>query len=96
MGAITLDQFRYYLATSISNPTMVKPPINIDGSNYWMVTTSLDNVVNKGEFLRKEGSTYILPNIEDVKGWLNTANNKIYLPGDEIIIYHGTHFIAVY
>lgn len=96
MGAITLDQFRYYLVTCISNPSMLKPPINRNGSNYWMVTTSLDKVENKEDFLQKEGSVYELPFIDNVKGWLNTANNKVYLPGDKVSVLHGMHFIAIY
>ena len=95
-GIITINQFKYYLTSNISNPYMVKPPINKNNSNYWMITTSLDKVTNKENYLRKEGSIYTLPINKKVKGWLNTANNKVYKPGDKIVVVHGLHFIAIY
>lgn len=91
---LSLPEFFYYISLYITNPDIVRSPINYNGNNYWMVTTSLDNVVNKKDFLRKEGSIYTLPYVDGVNEWFNTADNKTYKPGDEIIVDYGMHFIA--
>ncbi len=97
---ITLDMFKKYITTLIINPKMIETPITKDNDRYWMVTTSEDNVndSNKEMFLRKESSTYILPKSKrkDFKGWINTADNVIYQPGDKIAVSHGIHFRAIY
>ena len=95
---MTVDQFRYYLSDLIVSEYYLKKPINKDGSNYWMVTTSEDDMINKEKYLHKEGTTYILPNNdnENFIGWLNTSDNKIYQANETITINHGLHFIAQY
>ncbi len=92
---VTLDEFKNYISSSITNPYMIKKPINKNGHNYWMVTTDLDDVSNKYDYLKEESSTYILPTYNNVSGWLNTSDNKIYNPGDEIKVTHGLHFISI-
>ena len=59
-----------------------------------MVTTSNDVVANKEDYLRPEGSTYILPANSTGK-WLNTSNNTVYNAGDEVTVTHGLHFIEI-
>ena len=75
-------------------------PIQKDNENYWMVTTSEDKVsdYNSNIYLKKEGSTYRLPASEhlNLKGWFNTADNKMYYPNDLVKVEHGLHFIAIY
>ena len=97
---VTLEAFKGYITTLIINPEMIEKPITIDNNRYWMVTTSEDNVndANKKEFLRKEGSTYMLPksNKKSFEGWYNTSDNLIYKPGDKITVDYGTHFKAIY
>ena len=72
---------------------------DIDGTNLWMVTTSEDKVINKKDFLRKQGSYYTLPhpkNKENFIGWYNTSDGKMYNPTDKVKIVYGMHFIAKY
>ena len=49
---VTLEEFKKYISALITNPSMVKKPINKNGNNYWMVTTDLDNTLNKEEYLK--------------------------------------------
>lgn len=97
---LDLDTFKGYLLNNQNNPDMVKQPIQKLGRNMWMVTTSLDNinVLNRHNYLREEGSIYTLPVVNDKKFayWLNTSDNKKYYSGDELKVYHGMHFVAVY
>lgn len=74
---------------------------NNNGNILWMVTTSDDLITeeNKSSYLREYESTYVLPEPKDSQnfiGWLNTSDNKIYQPGDEIEVIYGIHFIALY
>ena len=93
---LDLDSFKYYINDLIINPYMIKKPITKDGSRYWMVTNSYDDITdyNKEKYLYKEGTMYTLPKIEGVKYWYSTADNKIYKPGVKIEVVHGLHFIA--
>ena len=99
-NVIDLDSFKKYITSLIVNPRMIKDPIKVNNDRYWMVTTSEDSVndLNKKDFLRKEGSSYILPKSDkrSFKGWYNTSNNLIYYPGEEITVDHGIHFKAIY
>ena len=93
---IDLNSFKTYITTLIVNPKMLKSPITKNTKRYWMVTTDLDNLddSNKSNYLYEEGTNYILPNIDGVKYWYSTSDNKLYLPGENIKVYHGMHFIA--
>lgn len=97
---ISLEAFIYALPKLILDSSMIQNPINKDNHNYWMVTTSEDNVTdyNKNLYLQKEGSIYTLPSPNKLhfKGWLNTSDNQIYQPNDKVMVYHGMHFIAIY
>ena len=63
-----------------------------------LLKKSKDEIIMISKYLRKEGSTYIVPNIEDKNfiGWYNTSDNKIYSPGDRVVVTHGLHFLAIY
>ena len=97
---LDLDTFKGYLIKNQNNPDMLRLPIQSNGRNMWMVTTSLDKIndFNKNEFLREEGSIYTLPKVNDKKfiGWLNYADNIVYDQGEKIIVNHGMHFKPLY
>ena len=97
---LDLETFKGYLIKNQNNPNMLREPIKKNGKNMWMVTTSLDNInkFNKKEFLREEGSTYTLPKVnkKNFIGWFNYSDNKMYKQGEQITIYHGMHFEAMY
>ena len=97
---IALDEFKRYIITFVMNPLTLKNPITIKNNRYWMVTTSEDivNNQNKSSYLRKEGSIYTLPksNKDNFIGWLNTADNIMYKPGDKVVVAHGLYFKALY
>lgn len=95
MGRVSLNEFKIYISTLITDASMIVPPINKNGSNLWMVTTDKDNIVNKNDFLKQEGSSYILPVYDNISGWYNTSDNKVYNPGDTIKVVHGLHFIGI-
>ena len=72
-----------------------------NGNIVWMVTTSDDLVKedNKKNYLHIQNTYYELPEPEEKEnfiGWLNTSDNKIYLPGDLVEVIYGMHFIAQY
>ncbi len=72
---------------------------NKNGENMWMVTTSDDKNIYKKKYLKKEGSYYKLKEPKKTNnfiGWLNTADNKMYKPGDKVKVIYGMHFIAKY
>ena len=97
---LDIDSFKYYLANHLSNPKMVKPPIQKLGKNMWMVTTSEDNVtsLNKSNYLRPEGSTYTLPKSKRNRkvSWYNTSNGKTYHEGDKVPVELSMYFQAIY
>lgn len=93
-GLLNIEVYYYMLSNLISNPIK-----DIEGNNLWMITTSDDNIVNKKDYLMKEGSYYTLKEPIDefkFKYWYNTADGIKYLPGDKIEVIYGMHFIAVY
>ena len=97
---LDLNTFKGYLIENQNNPNLLRPPLKKDNQNMWMVTTSIDNVTSssKAKFLKPENSIYTLPKIDNNNfvGWLNTSDNKMYLPNDKITVYHGMHFEAIY
>ena len=97
---IDYNTYREFLKLITIKDDRFRLPINNFGKNMWMVTTSEDNVneINKDKYLRFENSTYVLPNGKNsnLVGWLNTADNKIYYPGDKVIVYYGMYFKAIY
>lgn len=93
-GLLNIEVYYYMLSNLISNPIK-----DSEGNNLWMITTSDDNIVNKKDYLMKEGSYYTLKEPIDefkFKYWYNTADGIKYLPGDKIEVIYGMHFIAVY
>lgn len=94
---VTLDKFKKFISTELMGEGIVKTPINVNNERYWMVTTSLDNIndYNKNNYLVKEGTTYTLPRINDIKKYYSTSENKYYNPGDKIKINYSMHFIAI-
>ena len=99
LAGYDLSEFTHFIQ-EITDPDMMKSPMQQFGKNVWMVTTSLDNVtdLNKHEFLRYEGSSYTLPKVNNKNfiGWYNYTDNQIYQPGDVLTVYHGMHFEAIY
>lgn len=97
---IDLTAYKNFLSIVVNKEKMWLQPMQKNGKNVWMVTTSLDkiNEINKNEFLREEGSIYTLPKVnkKNFAGWLNYADNKMYKPGDNIEVYYGMHFEAIY
>ena len=102
LGFATTPALLEYLRTTQLNPDKSVPPImDSNGNRLWMVTTSDDNVVNKKDFLLKEGDSYTLKVPKYVsgktfKGWYCTIDEKMYQPGDTISVIHGTHFVAIW
>ena len=90
---LTTSEFKEYLSKNQMNKDMVQEPVTKDGKRYWMVTTSLDKVTNKDDYLYQEGNIYTLPNVK-TKCFYNTSDNKCYSPGEKIKVDLGTHFIA--
>ncbi len=97
---LDLNTFRTYLLEIQLNEEMIlKPNENSVGKRIWMVTTSDDEVINKEKYLYEEGTSYKLKepkNKTNFIAWYNTSDGNMYQPGDEVIIYHGTHFEAIY
>lgn len=93
--------FNVFKELLTNHDLLLEPNKDKDNNRIWMVTTSDDvvNNQNKDKYLHKENSKYILPEPINKKGfykWYSTMDNKYYNPGDEITVYHGTHFIAIY
>ena len=74
----------------------VDPFIDEDGNNIWPVTTDIDVIENIDDYMRVEGTEYILPqcNQDNFIGWYCSADSKMYKPGDVYKIKYGTHFTA--
>ncbi len=94
------DEFISIFNNLLLNSNMMLPPLtNNKGNRVWMVTSSDDIVYNKNDYLYEEGSKYILkePIIkEKFVYWYNTSDGKYYNINDEVTVYHGMHFEAVY
>ena len=98
-GMITFDLLKLYLASRPANPVYFKDlPKSINNKRLITVTTSLDNVnlFNKYKYTYEEGSYYELPNMFNIKCFLNTTNNTCYEKGSKIRVDTSTHFIAIY
>lgn len=77
------------------------PDKSSSNKNMWMVTSSDDLKFGRKGVKLEEESIYVLP--EPVqkpgatfKGWYNTADNKYYMPGDNISVDYGMYFEAVW
>ena len=94
---ITLDEFKKFISQELMGDGIVKEHIKKNNKSYWIVTTSEDKVTekNKNKFLVKEGSTYTLPKIKEVKSYYSTSENKYYRPGEKVKIYYSMHFIEI-
>ena len=90
---ITTKEFKDYLRYNQMNKDMLLEPVTKNNKRFWMVTTSLDNVTNKDDYLYPEGSTYTLPKSK-TKCFYNTSDNKCYKPGERVKVHLGMHFIA--
>ena len=99
---ISKELFRSYLSANQLNKNMLlEPDKDIFGNRVWMVSNSDDIIseINKENYLMKEGSYYTLPSPINSKGflyWYNTGDGKRYNIGDNVQIWHGTYFEAVY
>lgn len=98
---LDLQTFKFYLAANQVNPNMVLKPLNVNGVNKWMVTTSDDdvNTINQNNYLFSEGSDYVLKSpkaLNNFIGWYNAVDGQIYQTGDHVKIYCGTYFKALY
>ena len=99
---LPLEEFKLYLQTNQANYDILSKPItDKNGNNIWMVTTSDDivNENNKSTFMIQEGTNYKLKQPKEHKNflyWYNTADGKKYNIGDNVEIWHGNHFIAIY
>ena len=83
-----IQSFKDYVNELIVNSRMIKNPIMNNNERYWMVTTSEDIVINKKDYLVKEGDYYKLP-----KGsWYSTSENKIYKGVSKVQVWTGMHF----
>ncbi len=92
---IKKEAFDEYIKGNITINNNITNPIRKNNKNMWMVTTSIDNVINKEDFLYEEGSDYRLPINTSIKKYYNTSDNKYYLPGSIVRVNHGMHFIAI-
>lgn len=96
-NVITKEELINILNSTMLNEDETLKPITKNGSRYWMVTLETDNisVKNKGKYLKKEGSIYVLPKDDDVKYWYNSSDNKYYKPGSKVTVNHGMHFTKI-
>lgn len=93
-GYIDANGFRQLFETLLLNPYMIQePPTNKKGNRIWMVTTSLDEVIDKTNYLHEEGSYYTLPKTSGK--WYSPSENVYYNGEDIIQVWHGMHFIEV-
>ena len=92
--ATTEELIEYLLRTQLNPEKGVDPITDSKGNRLWMVTTNKDLVVDKKEFLYKEGSYYTLPSIIGVKRWYSTTENKYYKPLEKVRVNMGMHFIG--
>ncbi len=97
---MTRAEFMSVFTELLLNPYMIlSPNTDSSGNRIWMVTTSDDNVLSNDNYLYKEGSIYQLKepsNKNNFLGWYNTGDGNMYQPGDKVVVYHGTHFEAIY
>lgn len=102
-GAMTIDQFKYYLSTNQNHPSMLARP-EIENFDYsHLVAPSLQNgqrvwAVSFGAEQQKvkEGSLITIPNQSGARTWRNSVDGQIYHAGDRVRIYCATHFIPLY
>lgn len=96
MGYATKESLIEYLLTTQLDPKRaVSVNTNKKGNRLWMVTTSVDKVLNYKDYLYEEGSYYILPKVLGVKKWYSTFEDKYYLPNDKVKVNYPMHFIEV-
>lgn len=96
MGYATKESLIEYLLTTQLDPKRaVSVNTNKNGNRLWMVTTSVDKVLNYKDYLHEEGSYYILPKVLGVKKWYSTFEDKYYLPNDKVKVNYPMHFIEV-
>lgn len=83
-----------FLSTFVNRNTL--EPITKNGDNYFIVTTSKDEVDerNISNYLYKEYSIYEVPTNEDIC-YIETSRNIIYKPGDNIIVQNSMYLKAI-
>lgn len=85
------EMFLWYLANNQLTDEMLPIKKNSKGNLMFYVETSLDNKC----FLLEEGSIYTLPKNDKVSKYLDTSQNKYYLPGEKVKIELSTYFEAI-
>ena len=86
-----INGIKNYIQELIISDHMLKEPIIFNNKRYWMVTNSIDKILNKKDHLVEEGSYYKLP-----KGkWYSTSENKIYEGNSLVQVWTGMHFEKV-
>ena len=92
---LSKQQFIKYIEENITNKNMLLPPIkNKYGKRLFMITTDINELGSK--YLKEENTYYILPINKNIKYYLNTTNNKYYIPGSIIKVETPIHFIKIY
>ena len=106
-----LEQTRYLIENKLIKPEELKELIykypmvlkgikkDSKGNNMYMVTTSDIKDNSSEKYLQKENSIYKVPKPKNSKGflyWYNHADNKIYYPGDELVVYNSNYLEAIY
>ena len=76
-------------------------PTSENGINIWKITTSDEYENGVVSPWYEEGTYYTLPEPTTKEGkkfvgWYNTADNKYYMPGDQIVIDYGMYFEAIW
>ena len=96
-GYIDEDGIHIMIDDFVNSPLhKVEPIKDKKGNNIWPVTTDIDVVENIDDYMRVEGTEYVLPNNEadNFIGWYCSADSKMYQPGDVYKVKYGTHFTA--
>lgn len=88
------------LFDEVLNGRMKEIPKSPNGNYLWMITTS-DNVNSSASKYYEAGTYYTLPKPKNVIGkkfigWYNTADNKYYMPGDQVKVIYGMYFDAIW
>lgn len=96
LGYLSKDTFKYYLLQNQMNDNMrLLPNTNNEGIRQWMVKTSdgTEQLVNEGSYYQLGYPT--LEN-EEFLYWYDMSTGEKHMPMDNIKIWHGTYFEAVY
>ena len=102
-GAITLDDFKFYLSTNQNHPGMLAKPELTNFDITHLAAPSMQNnqriwTISFGAEQRKvaENATIVVPAQGGITTWRNSVDGKTYHAGDRVKIYCATHFIPLY